>query len=49
MAPGRFLASASSSCALFQGVFGLAVSTDAVEAIRQIGSKSVYCTSATPA
>ena len=47
--PGRALASAARSFQLFHGVFGLAVSTDAVELIRQIGSKSLYCTSATPA
>src|SRR5688500_20039322 len=47
--PGRAFASAARSFQLFHGVFGLAVSTDAVEEIRQIGSKSVYCTSATPA
>ena len=47
--PGRFFASSRNSCQFFHGVFGLAVSTEAVEAIRQIGSKSVYFTSATPA
>ena len=39
--PGRFFASARNSCQLFHGVFGLAVSTDGVDEIRQIGSKSV--------
>ena len=33
----------------FHGVFGLEVSTDGVAASRQIGSKSVYFTSAMPA
>ena len=47
--PGRFLASSRSSWQLFHGVLGLAVSTDGVDEIRQIGSKSVYLTSVTPA
>ena len=47
--PGRALASATNSFQSFHGVFGLEVSTDGVAASRQIGSKSVYCTSAMPA
>src|SRR3954468_15272457 len=43
--PGGGLASARNSCQFFHGVFGLAVSTEAVDEIRQIGSKSVYLTS----
>ena len=39
--PGRALASASRPFQSVQDVFGLAVSTDGVVAIRQIGSKSV--------
>ena len=46
--PGLFLASVISSFASFHGVFGEAVSTEGVEAIMQIGSKSLYWTSATP-
>ena len=49
ISPGRFLASATNSCQSFHGVFGLEVSTDGVAASRQIGSKSVYFTSARPA
>jgi hypothetical protein len=49
ISPGRFLASATNSCQLFHGVFGLAVRTDGVAASRQMGSKSVYFTSAMPA
>jgi hypothetical protein len=37
---GRALASASRPFQSFHGVFGLAVRTDAVELIMQIGSKS---------
>src|SRR5213075_133387 len=47
--PGCAFASFSSSSRFFHGVFGLAVSTEGVEEMRQIGSKSVYLTSATPA
>ena len=39
--PGRFLASSTSSCQFFHGVFGLAVSTEGVAETRQIGSKSL--------
>ena len=49
ISPGRVLASVRRSGQFFHGVFGLAVSTEGVDEIRQIGSKSVYLTSATPA
>src|SRR5688572_10014858 len=39
--PGRALGSARSAFQSLHGVFGLAVRTEAVDEIRQIGSKSV--------
>ena len=47
--PGRRFASSASSAQLFHGVLALAVSTEGVAAIMQIGSKSEYLTSLTPA
>ena len=47
--PGRRFASSASSAQLFHGVLALAVSTEGVAAIMQIGSKSEYLMSLRPA